>query len=821
MFKRFYFIIFLVMICSITAYTGNVSNSPKIMPELRAQMLNAGENQLISAYIVLSNHLNLSDFDDIPYDTPKKERRQLVVNRLISHANLTQRSIKTYLDAQTAAGKSQYRDILWICNTITVDANAETINNLAENFSEISYIGLDASFPIEMLYDEPQARAPFWNAVPLEKLSNDAPEPGVVLMNADDVWALGNKGEGVTVCNADDGFHWRHPDVVNGLWQNLGEDANNNGMTVIWGAGVTSQFDAGDINGVDNDGNGKVDDLIGWDWGANSYNIGASSHGTATLGHVVGDGTGGTQTGVSPKAKSMVHRHSGINTTNLLGSFQYGIQMGAEIVHSSLSYKWGFNPKPDYSLFRLTTDMELAAGVIHANSTSNDGNSYGVPLNISTAGNCPAPWRHPDQLKVGNLSAVIGCGNVNCNTDVISSSSPWGPFTWGNWSLWMTNGIWPYPIAPGHSDYPYSRVAPVEIPDSMGLLKPDVSAPGESSISTYVSSGTGYGTFGGTSSATPHTAGCLALMLSINPEMLPRDLDRVLELTAVEKGDPGKDYRYGAGRIDALLATTSPSPLFEGVNGGSNWLLGNTTVPNDTARELVGLKLKNTSSPWIGSLRTFKFFVGGSVVAADVEKFRLFFDVNKNNIVDAGDRLLKEAPFTGAAGTLVTMDTIKFKVTDSLRNIIVAIKTKSTAVSTHTCELGMPNNNMAISYYTVNAQPANFPFGTIVSVGGITENPFTYSLSQNYPNPFNPMTIISYSLAEKSFVRLVVYDVVGREVAVLMNNVRDRGQYNIEFDASQTRNISSGVYLYKLEVSDPDNRSAVRYSDIRKMMLVK
>jgi len=158
-------------------------------------------------------------------------------------------------------------------------------------------------------------------------------------------------------------------------------------------------------------------------------------------------------------------------------------------------------------------------------------------LNISTAGNCPAPWRHPDQLKVGNLSAVIGCGNVNCNTDIIDGSSPWGPSTWGNWSLW---GTYNYPIATQHRDYPYSRVAPVEIPDSMGLLKPDISAPGASSISTYVSSGTGYGTFGGTSSATPHTAGCLALMLSINPEMLPRDLDRVLELTAIEKVIPEK-----------------------------------------------------------------------------------------------------------------------------------------------------------------------------------------------------------------------------------------------------------------------------------------
>jgi serine protease AprX len=330
---------------------------------------------------------------------------------------------------------------------------------------------------------------------------------------------------------------------------------------------------------------------------------------------VIGDGTGGTQTGVSPEAKCILMRNAS-GFTQQISAFQYALLMGADVVTSSLSWKWYFNPKPDYSLVRLATDISLAAGMVHSNSTSNDGNSVGIPLNISSAGCNPAPWRHPDQLKIGGLSGVIGVGNVSCGSDVIASSSPYGPTLWGNWSLW---GTYTYTILPQHMDYPYSRVAPVEIPDSMGLLKPDVSAPGESSISTYVSSGSGYGTFGGTSSATPHTAGCLALMLSINPEMLPRDLDRVLELTAIEKGDPGKDYRYGAGRIDALLATTSPACLTEGVNGGSNWLLGNTTPPNDTAKELVGLKLKNTNSPWIGSLRQMVYSFDGTANTSDVE----------------------------------------------------------------------------------------------------------------------------------------------------------------------------------------------------------
>lgn len=815
-------ILFLSIIFFSASFAGQVSNSDKITPELKSVMVNANDQQKIPVYIVFNNQLTLQDFDYISYDTPKKERRQIVVNRLISHADNIQRTVRNYLTSQQSANRVEVGENLWIVNTIALKSDVQTINSLAENYPEVKYINYDPGFPFEMLYDEPQARPPFWSAVPEKLLTPDAPEPGVVLMNADDCWALGNKGQGVLVANADDGFWWKHPDLVKGVWQNLGEDANNNGMTVIWGSGTTSQFDPGDINGVDNDGNGKIDDLIGWDYDANTYNITTSSHGSATLGHVVGDGTGGTQTGVAPLAKSILMRCGSINTSNLLGAFQYGVANGADIIHSSLSYKWYFNPKPDYSLIRLTTDIELAAGVVHANSTSNDGTnqtSAPIPMNISSAGCNPAPWRHPDQLKVGNLSAVIGVGNVNCLTDVIESSSPYGPFTWGNWSLW---GTYTYTIAPQHRDYPYSRVAPVEIPDSMGLLKPDVSAPGNSSISTYVSSGTGYGNFSGTSSATPHAAGCLALMLSINPEMLPRDLDRVLELTAIEKGVPGKDPRYGAGRIDALLATTSPAPLVEGVNNGSNWLLGNTTPVNDTAKELVGLKFKNTGSPWIGSLKRLAFNLAGTSNTTDIEKFRLFWDMNKNNIVDAGDKLLKEAPFTGITDlTQAVFDTLKFKITDTVRHVLLTIKTKSTANSTHTLDCGMPTNQHVVCYYTTLAQTTNFPFGNITGISSNNENPYTYSLSQNYPNPFNPTTIITYSLAEKSHVKLVLFDVIGREVAVLLNNVRDVGEHRVEFDANFYKGLSSGIYFYKIEISDPGNTYSVRYTAHRKMMLVK
>ncbi|MCI0717098.1 MAG: S8 family serine peptidase [Chlorobi bacterium] len=798
-------IIFLLYGCNI-AISSSI-RTDKINPYLLEIMQGSTDNSLIPIYITFNQCLKLHDFNDILYDTPKKQRRQIVINRLINHANLTQNRVLNYIQAQSS-GRAQLSEQLWIVNAVVLKAVPSVITEIANGFSEIKQINYDPTYPIEQVIDIYSVSSVFWISPP--------PEQGCILMNADDCWSLGNKGSGVLAANSDDGFWWKHPDVVRNIWQNLGEDFNNNGKTVEIVTGTGSFFDPGDLNGIDDDNNGKIDDLIGWDFTTNNYNITVASHGSATLGHVVGDGTGGTQTGVSPEAKCILMRNAS-GYTQQIAAFQYALLMGADVVTSSLSWKWYFNPKPDYSLIRQTTDMSLAAGMIHTNSTSNDGNSVGIPLNISSAGCNPAPWRHPDQLKVGNYSGVIGCGNVDVNTDIIVSSSPWGPTTWGNWSLW---GTYTYTILPEHMDYPYSRVPPVEIPDSMGLLKPDVSAPGQGSTST-AGSGTGYQSFGGTSSATPHTAGCVALMLSINPEMLPADIDRVIELTAIEKGDPGKDQRYGAGRIDALIATTSPPVLAEGINGGSDWFIGNTTIPNDTARELVGLKLKNTTSPWIGSVRRMVYNVQGTATTNDVEKYRLFFDVNKNNVVDAGDILLKEVPFTGTLDfAQAIFDSLKFKVTDSLRHVLLAIKTKPGAMATNIVEVGMPENTHLICYYTTNAQTTNFPFGNVPTGISSNEQPVVFSLKQNYPNPFNPTTIIAYSLAKASLVRVRVYDAIGREVAVLLNNVRDAGIHRIEFDANFYNGLSSGVYFYKLEAFSPD-KSSIYFSDIKKMVLIK
>jgi hypothetical protein len=70
-------------------------------------------------------------------------------------------------------------------------------------------------------------------------------------------------------------------------------------------------------------------------------------------------------------------------------------------------------------------------------------------------------------------------------------------------------------------------------------------------------------------------------------------------------------------------------------------------------------------------------------------------------------------------------------------------------------------------------------------------------LSQNYPNPFNPTTNITYSLKQTGDVRLSIFDILGREVAVLVDGVQNAGQHTITFTGTD---LSTGIYLYRLQV---------------------
>lgn len=106
---------------------------------------------------------------------------------------------------------------------------------------------------------------------------------------------------------------------------------------------------------------------------------------------------------------------------------------------------------------------------------------------------------------------------------------------------------------------------------------------------------------------------------------------------------------------------------------------------------------------------------------------------------------------------------------------------------------------------------AQTKYSTILNVDNkISEIPSGYSLSQNYPNPFNPNTKIRFSITNTQSVSLKVFDVLGNEIATLVNEELTPGVYQYNFDAS---NLSSGVYYYKLQSGN--------YSETKKMILIR
>ncbi|HPI37586.1 MAG TPA: T9SS type A sorting domain-containing protein [Ignavibacteriaceae bacterium] len=85
------------------------------------------------------------------------------------------------------------------------------------------------------------------------------------------------------------------------------------------------------------------------------------------------------------------------------------------------------------------------------------------------------------------------------------------------------------------------------------------------------------------------------------------------------------------------------------------------------------------------------------------------------------------------------------------------------------------------------------------STGEIADKSFDYFLSTSYPNPFNPTTTIAYQIKEKGLVQLKVYDILGKEITVLVNEIKSAGQYTVNFDGSH---LPSGVYIYSLRVNE-------------------
>src|SRR6185503_16619366 len=225
-----------------------------------------------------------------------------------------------------------------------------------------------------------------------------------------------------------------------------------------------------------------------------------NGHGTHVGGSVAGDGTAGTITGVAPEARLMgvkVLGPSGSGSTaDILSGIDYAVDNGAQVLNLSLGELCP--DQADRALYRASADAVAAAGVTMCVAAGNDRGKVRPPNMTRAPGDSPPPWISPAQPVLGATGGVTTVGATS-NTDALASFSSPGPVDWtqpsgyGDWALCD-------PSAP-----------------NVGLIKPDVSAPGLDVLSTIL--GGGYGLNSGTSMASPHVAGLAALILSKNYEL--------------------------------------------------------------------------------------------------------------------------------------------------------------------------------------------------------------------------------------------------------------------------------------------------------------
>jgi subtilisin family serine protease len=321
---------------------------------------------------------------------------------------------------------------------------------------------------------------------------------GVDMINAPDVWALGYEGQGVIVSVVDTGVNYNHIDLQSQMWHDTAAGYH-----------------------------------YGWDFADNDPDpMDQNGHGTHCAGSVASNGNAGTNCGVAPNATIMALRvgTSFSDEQDVWDAFEFSIVNGANVISTSLG--WPQNQNPVRQTWREVEENVLAAGIHHSIAAGNEGGNPDTYGDIRTPGDCPPPWLHPDQTTAGGLSAVITVGATDINDNLAYFSSL-------GYSTWKFDAPW----------FDYSDTAP-----EIGLIDPDICGPGVDIVSCDYSNPSGYTTMSGTSMATPHLAGCMALMLSANPNLTNAQMDSLLEVTSVDLGAAGKDNYYGAGRVDIYQA---------------------------------------------------------------------------------------------------------------------------------------------------------------------------------------------------------------------------------------------------------------------------
>ena len=417
--KRIIFFLLLILVGQNLYSQGIIS---KLAPDLQEKILAARSDEMIPVIIRMSEQYNENQLiQQLRYCKGKEEKREVAIGELKRFSSSTQMEILK--DLSYGEKSSIVSDVVsfWIFNGISCKMNATMVNSMALR-NDVSMILLDEMR--KMIPDEEETeqtkplRGNAWN---------------VAKVNADAVWNLGYTGEGVVVAVIDTGVNYSHTDIANNMWD----------------GGTQYPYHGWDY--VNNDNDPKDD----------------QGHGTHCAGTVSSYGTNGTQCGMAKDAKIMALKvmdsggHGSDN--NIIKGIQFAVENGADVLSLSL----GAPGIGGYWLYRDTFVNVGVCGAVASIAGGNDRDAlseYPIPNNIGAPGNCPPAWHNPDQTLEGGHSAVVTVG-ATTKQDEIAYFSSEGPVTWASGDYI------------GHyNDYPYTPGSATEI----GLIKPDVSAPGYS-----------------------------------------------------------------------------------------------------------------------------------------------------------------------------------------------------------------------------------------------------------------------------------------------------------------------------------------------------
>ena len=466
-----------------------------IDPSLRNEMNRRSDDERIEVVVLMKAQYDRSQLSRRADFIPTKaERRDFVVNELKTFTEASQHDLKRVLAEMESHGMVSSVRSLWSANTLYFEATKPAILDLAQR-TDIETITLNTQHQWIAEGETP-------------KPASDTREttPNITKVKADQVWELGYTGAGVVVAVVDSGVNYNHLDLADHLWDG-GEEFPHHGYDIV------------------NDDDDPMDD---------------KGHGTHCAGTVCGDGTAGALTGIAPEATLMCVksiRGDGFGgAVNIASGMEWAVEHGCDLISMSLGMVGA--GVADKEILRRTCGAVLDAGIVAMVCAGNEGNAflqmtYPVPNNVRVPASCPPPYLDPDQMaNPGALSCVVAVGAVNYN-DAAADFTSRGPVTWQDTEF---------------GDYAYNP--------GIGLIRPDLCAPGVNIKSLDYENTSGYTNMDGTSQATPCVAGIVALMLQKNPELTPAEICRILEETSV-KLTPTKSNITGVGRVDALAAVNA------------------------------------------------------------------------------------------------------------------------------------------------------------------------------------------------------------------------------------------------------------------------